>query len=292
MSWHQSHPSNLVARRRKAFFFRSLCTAFTWSCFILLAFLLFHVGHKGIGLVNWDFLTNSPSWRASESGIWPALAGSFYLMGLTALISIPVGVGAALYLQEFAVHSRFSKTIDVNISNLAGVPSIVYGILGATVFVRFLALKQSVLAGALTMTLLILPVIIIASREAIKSVPQSIRHAALALGATKWQTVVHHVVPAATPGILTGVILALSRAIGETAPLITIGAVAYISDAPAGIMDSFTVMPLQIYSWTTKAQAEFQDLAAAGIVTLLTFLVVMNAVAVWIRHRSERNQQC
>ncbi len=289
MSWLDTANLNLRKRRRRAFYFRSICSLFTWSCFILLAVLLVHVGHKGVGLIDVDFLRNAPSWRPEDCGIWPAIAGSLWMMGLTALISIPCGVSAALYLEEFAPKNRWTHLIDVNISNLAGVPSIVYGILGATVFVRFLALEQSVLAGSLTMSLLVLPVIIIASREAIRAVPSTIRHAALALGATPWQTVVHHVLPAALPGILTGVILALSRAIGETAPLITIGAVAYISDAPSGPMDSFTVLPLQIYSWTTKAQSEFQDLAAGGIVALLVFLVIINGIAVWIRHRAEGN---
>ena len=288
MSWVDERPRNLLFRRRKAAVFRGICFAFTWSCFALLAILLFHVGRRGLGVIDTAFLTSAPSWLAEDCGIWPALMGSFWLMGLTALISIPVGVAAAVYLEEFARTTRWTKFIDINISNLAGVPSIVYGILGATVFVRFLLLGQSVLAGALTMSLLILPVIIISAREAVRAVPQTVRHAALALGSTRWQAVVHHVLPAATPGILTGVILALSRAIGETAPLITIGAVAYISDAPSSVMDSFTVMPLQIYSWTTKAQTEFQDLAAGGIVALLALLILMNSLAVWIRHRSEK----
>ncbi len=290
MSWVDTQPSNLAKRRRRAACFRWLCQALTWSCFALLAVLLVYVGGKGVGFLNLNFITSPPSWKAVDSGIWPALTGSLWMMGLTAAIAIPVGVAAALYLEEFAKPSRWNKFIDVNISNLAGVPSIVYGILGATVFVRFLKLGQSVMAGSLTMTLLILPVIIIASREAIRAVPSTIRQAAFALGATRWQTVVHHVLPASLSGILTGVILALSRAIGETAPLITIGAVAYISTAPTGLMDSFTVMPLQIYSWTSKAQSEFQDLAASGIVVLLAFLIAMNTVAVVIRHRSEKAQ--
>jgi phosphate transport system permease protein len=216
------------------------------------------------------------------------LVGTLYLSALVALISIPVGVSTALYLEEFAGKGRWAKIIEVNIANLAGVPSIVYGILGLAVFVRFFALERSLISGALTMSLLILPTIIIASREAIMAVPQSIRAAAFSLGATKWQTTWHHVLPASFPGIMTGVILSLSRAIGETAPLIMIGALTFVAFLPQGPMDSFTALPIQIYNWVSRPQPEFHELAAAGIIVLLIVLLLMNATAIYIRSKTER----
>jgi len=197
-------------------------------------------------------------------------------------------VAAAVYLEEYAKESVVNRFIEVNIANLAGVPSIVYGILGLVVFVHIFTLGRSVLAGALTMSLLVLPVIIIASREAIRAVPASIRHAAYALGATRWQTTRSHVLPSALPGILTGVILALSRAIGETAPLVMIGALTSVAFVPEGPMDAFTALPIQIYNWASRPQEEFHQLAAAGIVVLLIILLLMNAIAVYVRNRSER----
>ena len=207
------------------------------------------------------------------------------------MISIPIGVATATYIEEFGSRSRLAAFIDINISNLAGVPSIVYGILGLTIFVRGLALERSLIAGALTMSLLILPVIIIASKEAIKTVPMSIRHAAIALGATPWQTVWSHVLPASFPGILTGVILALSRAIGETAPLVMIGALTYVAFVPEGPMDSFTALPIQIFNWVSRPQEEFHELAAAAIIVLLTVLLAMNSIAIFIRHKMEKKLQ-
>jgi phosphate transport system permease protein len=211
-----------------------------------------------------------------------------WLIGLTACVSIPVGIAAAIYLEEYAKPGKLSSFIEVNIANLAGVPSIVYGILGLAIFVRFLAMGRSILAGSLTMSLLILPVIIIASREAIRSVAPSIRHAAFAVGATEWQTVRDHVLPGALPGILTGVILALSRAIGETAPMIMIGALAYVAFVPVGPMDSFVPLPIQIFNWASRPQKEFHELAAAAIIVLLGTLLVMNAAAVYIRYRAQK----
>jgi phosphate transport system permease protein len=209
---------------------------------------------------------------------------------LTAAIAIPIGVLAAVYLEEYAKPGRVSTFITINIANLAGVPSIVYGIIGLAIFVRFLGLDRSVLAGAMTMSLLILPVIIIASREAIKAVPSSLRQVAFALGATRWQVTRDHVLPQAMPGILTGVILALSRAIGETAPLIMIGALTYIAFVPEGPMDEFTALPIQIYNWTSRPQEAFHELASAGIIVLLLVLLIMNATAVWIRYHGNKNR--
>lgn len=277
-------------RRRHATtrYFRLLCAAVAWAGIAILAVMLFHVTREGIRWLDLQFLTEFPSRFPEQAGIKSALWGTVWLITLTAGISIPVGVAAAIYLEEFSPKNRLSQLIEVNIGNLAGVPSIVYGILGLVLFVRFLALGRSVLAGSLTMTLLILPVIIIAAREALRAVPDSIRHAAFALGATRWQAVRAQVLPVALPGILTGVILALSRAIGETAPLVMIGALTYVAFVPEGPMDAFTALPIQIFNWASRPQADFHQLAAAGIIVLLVTLLLMNATAVWIRQRAER----
>ena len=203
-------------------------------------------------------------------------------------MAIPIGVLAAIYLEEYALKNRFTAFIEVNIANLAGLPSIVYGILGLAVFVRFMGLERSVLAGAMTMSLLVMPVIIIAAKEAIRAVPSSLRQAAFAVGATRWQVVRHHVLPSAIPGILTGVILALSRAIGETAPLIMIGAMTYVAFVPEGPLDEFTALPIQIFNWTARPQETFHELAAGGIIVLLAILLLMNATAVYIRYRGSK----
>jgi phosphate transport system permease protein len=279
---------NLQRRHRKARHFRMLCAGVTWASIGLLGVLLFQVCVTGIGWLDWQFISSFPSRFPERAGIKSALVGTLYLSALVALISIPVGVSTALYLEEFAGKGRWAKIIEVNIANLAGVPSIVYGILGLAVFVRFFALERSLISGALTMSLLILPTIIIASREAIMAVPQSIRAAAFSLGATKWQTTWHHVLPASFPGIMTGVILSLSRAIGETAPLIMIGALTFVAFLPQGPMDSFTALPIQIYNWVSRPQPEFHELAAAGIIVLLIVLLLMNATAIYIRSKTER----
>lgn len=235
-----------------------------------------------------DLLTNFPSRHPSKAGLKSAIVGSIWLLALTALFAIPIGISAAVYLEEFAAKNRVNRFIEVNIANLAGVPSIVYGILGLAVFVRGADLGRSVLAGAATMSLLILPVIIIAAREALKAVPDSLRASAFALGGTRWQVTQHHVLPAALPGILTGVILAMSRAIGETAPMIMIGALSYVAFVPRGPMDDFTVLPIQIFNWIAMPQEEFHMLGACGILVLLTILLLMNATAIYIRHRAQK----
>lgn len=279
---------NLARRRRHALYFRRVCAGLTWLAVVLLAVLLIHVTRQGFGWVDWQFLSSFPSRFAEQAGIKSALWGTIWLIALTALISIPAGVAAAIYLEEFATRSRINSFIEVNIANLAGVPSIVYGILGLAIFVRWFALGRSVLAGSLTMSLLVLPVIIMASREAIRAVPMSIRHAAFAIGATRWQTVRHHVLPSALPGILTGVILAMSRAIGETAPLVMIGALTYVAFVPEGPLDAFTALPIQIFNWASRPQQEFHQLAAGGIIVLLVVLLAMNAAAIFIRQKSQR----
>jgi phosphate transport system permease protein len=282
--------SNVAARQAVSRAGRALSAVLTWLGVVLLGVLLFHVSREGLGWLDWDFLTSFPSRFAERAGIKSALAGTLWLIMLTALFSIPVGLAAAVYLEEYARPSRLNTLIEINIANLAGVPSIVYGILGLALFVRGFALGRSVLAGSLTMTLLILPTIIIAAREAIRAVPQSIRHASYALGATRWETVRHHVMPAALPGVLTGIILALSRAIGETAPLVMIGALAFVAYVPAGPLDGFTALPIQIFNWTSRPQEEFHGLAAAAIIVLLVVLLLMNSIAIYIRNRYERNR--
>lgn len=284
----ESESISLARRHRKAKLFSMFCGMVTWSGVLLLVVLLYQVSIDGFRWLDWQFIDSFPSRFPERAGIKSALVGTIWLISLVALISIPVGVSTALYLEEFAGKGKISKIIEVNIANLAGVPSIVYGILGLAIFVRYMALERSLVSGALTMSLLILPVIIIASREAIKTVPMSIRYAAYSLGATKWQTAWAHVLPASFPGIMTGVILALSRAIGETAPLIMIGALTFVAFLPEGPMDSFTALPIQIYNWVSRPQQEFHELAAAGIIILLTVLLLMNASAIYIRNKTER----
>lgn len=251
----------------------------------VLAALLFDVARDGLGRVSWDFLTSFPSRRPEAAGIYAALVGTIYVIVLTALIAVPIGVGAAIYLEEYAARGRVARMIEINIANLAGVPSIIYGLLGLALFVRALAFGRSVIAGAATLALLVLPVVILSTREALRAVPPSLREGSYALGATKWQTIWHQVLPVALPGTLTGLILALSRAIGETAPLITIGALTYVPFAPDGIWSPFTVLPIQIFNWVSRPQAEFLRNAAAGIIVLLVLLLCMNGVAAWLRDR-------
>ncbi len=284
----EKEQKHLVNRHRKSKLFALLCAFVTWSSVFLLGILLVNIAMDGLGWLDWQFITSFPSRIPAQAGIKSALVGTLWLIVMIAFIAIPIGVSAALYLEEFSKRGRLATLIEVNIANLSGVPSIVYGILGLAIFVRFFGLERSLISGALTMSLLILPVIIIASREAIKTVPMSIRYAALSLGATRWQTTWSHVLPSAFPGIMTGVILALSRAIGETAPLILIGAASYVAFLPKGPMDSFTALPIQIYSWASRPQVEFQELAAAGILVLLAVLLLMNATAIYIRNKTEK----
>jgi phosphate transport system permease protein len=283
--------------------FAAGCLVMTGVSLVVLAVLLTRVIGIGWPLVTRRFLSSFPSVLEPElGGVRSALWGSIWLIVLTAAVAVPVGVSAAVYLQEYARPSRFTRFIQLNIANLAGVPSIVYGILGLAVFIRWMQLGRSLLAAALTMALLILPVIIIATKEALAAVPDSIRQAAFAVGATRWQVVRHHVLPGALPGIMTGVILALSRAIGEAAPIIMIGALTFVQSVPhyAGYpprldllgapMRPFTALPLQIYNWSSQPQAVFHTLAAAGIIVLLVLLLSMNAVAIGIRSYHQRSR--
>jgi phosphate transport system permease protein len=256
--------------------------------FVTLGALLVDVFRDGIGQLDLAFLTDPPSSDPDFAGARPAIIATFYLMGLLILFAIPIGVGTAIYLEEYANKERwYNRLLEINVQNLAAVPSIVYGILGLAFIVRGIGIGRVVLAGAMILTLLVLPTVIIASREAIRAVPSSIRQGGLALGATKWQVIWRQVLPAAAPGMATGSILALSRAIGETAPLILIGAVTFITFDPT-ILGPFTALPIQIYSWVALPQEEFKLLAAAGIIVLLAMLLVMNAFAIWLRNRYQK----
>ena len=279
----------LRQRQAKATFFKYFCIAVTASAVMILGILLYQIISDGYRWVDWQFMTSYPSRFPEKAGILSAFVGTLWLVSLTALLAIPTGVLAAIYLEEYAPKNRWTQFIEVNIANVAGVPSIVFGILGLALFVRFMGLNRSVIAGAMTMSLLILPVIIIAAKEAIRAIPNSLRQAAFALGATRWQVVSAHVLPAAMPGILTGIILALSRAIGETAPLIMIGALTYVAFLPESPMDEFTALPIQIFNWTARPQETFHELAAGGIIVLLGVLLVMNALAVYIRYRGSKS---
>lgn len=279
----------LARRRAIGRLFAGLCLVTTFAALAFLAILLIQVIRQGASFVSLRFLTSLPSTLAPETGgIYSPLWGTIWVICLTGILAVPVGVAAAVYLEEYAPKNRLTRLIQLNIANLAGVPSIVYGILGLAVFIRMMHLGRSVLAGSLTMSLLVLPVIIIASREALAAVPDSIRQAAYALGATRWQVTRHHVLPAAIPGIMTGVILALSRAIGEAAPLIMIGALTYVAYVPRGLGDAFTALPIQIYNWSSQPDPVFHQLAAAAIIVLLALLLSMNAVAIAIRSRQQR----
>jgi phosphate transport system permease protein len=247
--------------------------------------------HDALPRLGWDFLVGYPSRHAEAAGILPALVGTICLMGITAALAIPIGLAAAIYLEEYAAENRLTSLIELNISTLAGVPSIIYGLLGLELFVRTLALGRSLLAGGATLALLLLPMIIITSREAIRTVPQAHREASLALGATRWQTVRNVVLPAALPGALTGIILSFARAIGETAPLITIGALTYVAFLPDSLQSAFTALPIQIFNWVSRPQVEFRANAAAGIVVLLVVMVTLNAGAIWLRIRLQSRQQ-
>jgi phosphate transport system permease protein len=253
--------------------------------------LLIFIGNilvDGIGRINWEFLTSLPSRRALKAGILTAWTGTAWILGLTSIISIPIGVAAGIYLQEYGKKNRLAYIVELNIANLAGVPSIIYGLLGLEIFVRMLHLGGSLLAGAFTLSLLILPIIIVATREALKAVPNSLREASYGMGATKWQTIWYQILPAASGGILTGIILALSRAVGETAPLIVIGALAYVPFVPKSPMDEFTVMPIQIFNWVSRPQQAFLVNGAAAIIILLLITFVMNGIAVYLRNKWQK----
>ena len=286
---------NIERKRTIGRVFVAICFASTLVGVVALVVLLADVVYESWGWVTWEFLTYPPS-RFIENylpggrgaGILPALVGSIFLIALTAIFTIFLGVGAAIYLEEYAPDTRLTRFIEANIANLAGVPSIVYGLLGLAIFVRAMQLGSSLLAGALTLTLLILPIVIISTQEALRAVPESQRHAAYGVGATRWEVIRDVVLPTAVPGIMTGTILSLSRAIGETAPILMVGAATSMFTAPYSLTGPFSAMPMQIFDWARLPQAEFQHVAAAGIVVLLAILLGMNATAIYIRYRFER----
>ena len=286
-----TYKSQVARRRLYGAMFLSLCIGATLVGLVTLGVLVVSVAADGLGRVSLDFISSYPSRFAEQAGIKAALAGTIWIMAFTALFAVPIGIGAAVYLEEFAPHNWLTKTIETNINNLAGVPSIIYGLLGLTIFVRGLDFGRSVLAGGLTMALLVLPIVIVASREGLRSVPPSIREASLGLGATPWQTVRFQVLAPAMPTVLTGIILALSRAIGETAPLIVLGALPFVPFPPDGPLSAFTVLPIQIFNWVSRPQAAFQETAAAGIIVLLVLLLSMNAIAIVLRNYFERKRR-
>jgi len=268
--------------------FKTIGILFTYLGILILAILLYKIIAAGSSRINWDFLTSLPSRKPEKAGIYTAILGTLDLMMLTIIISIPIGIGAGIYLEEYAKKTKLTTLLEINIANLAGVPSIIYGLLGLGIFVRFFNFGGSILSGALTLSLLILPIIIVATREAIKAVPSSLKEASFALGATKWQTIQKVVLPSSFGGILTGIILAMSRAIGETAPLIVVGAMAYVPFVPHSVFDTFSVLPMQIFTWTTRPKAGFAIAASGAIIILLILTFVMNGVAVYFRNKWQK----
>ncbi|MFA5262066.1 MAG: phosphate ABC transporter permease PstA [Candidatus Omnitrophota bacterium] len=273
---------------------------------MVLAVLVFDVARDGFSRLTWDFFTSYPSRKPEQAGILSAWVGTLWIMLTTAALTIPLGIGAAIYLEEYASKNRWTDFIEINIANLAGVPSVVYGILGLGLFVRALHMERSILAGSCTLALLVLPIVILSTREALRAVPSSIREAAYAVGATRWQAIRGQVLPAAFGNILTGIILAMSRAIGETAPLVTLGALTYIPFLPTppvsvsaslpyvnfslkGLLDPFTVLPIQIFNWVSRPQKGFLVCAAAGIIVLLIITLCLNGAAIYLRHKHQKN---
>lgn len=283
--------TNIQKNRLKDQLFKFWGIGCTLIGLVLLVVFIGGILIDGLSRIDWAFITDLPSRKAEKSGIWTPLMGSVWILVLTTLISFPISVAAGVYLEEYSKKNRLSALLEINISNLAGVPSIIYGLLGLEVFVRIMNLGASVLAGALTLSLLVLPIIIVATREAIKAVPNSIRDASYALGASKWQTIWNQVLPASSGGILTGVILAISRAVGETAPLIVVGALAYVPFAPQGPLDQFSVLPIQIFNWISRPQQGFIDNAAAAIIILLLITFIMNGIAVYFRNKWQKKLQ-
>jgi phosphate transport system permease protein len=271
--------------------FQMLCLLALALPLLLLFVLIAGTFVDGWERLSWSFLTGVPSRRAANAGLFPAFVGTLMLMGLTTVLAVPVGIGAAIYLEEYAKPSRLTSFIELNISNLAGVPSIIYALLGLELFVRVLGLGRSLLAGAATLALLLLPMVVISSREALRTVPHSMREACYALGGDKWRSIRRVVLPMSLPGILTGIILSVSRAIGEAAPLMTIGALTFVTFVPDSIRSEFTAIPLQIFNWVSRPQVEFHANAAAGVIVLLSVMLILNATAIWLRIRLSRRLQ-
>ncbi len=280
--------NNIRKNKIKDQTFKALGMLFTFFGISILVILIYNILRVGFTRISWDFITSLPSRKPEEAGIYTAIIGTLDLMLLTVIFAIPIGVGAGIYLEEYSKKSKLSSLLEINISNLAGVPSIIYGLLGLGIFVRYFNFGGSILAGSLTLSLLILPIIIVATREAIKAVPPSLKEASFALGASKWQTISSVVLPSSFGGIITGIILSLSRAIGETAPLIVVGAMAYVPFVPQSLFDAFSVLPMQIYNWTTRPQEGFAVAASAAIIILLLITFIMNGIAVYFRNRWQK----
>jgi phosphate transport system permease protein len=295
-----TNPETIKSRRQRLHAVRVLRDRIFVTGFVLavvvgimgLAALLLDVLVDGLPFLNWNFLSSYASRKPLDSGILAPLAGTIWIVGMTALLTIPIGVGTAIYLEEFASKSRLNKLIQLNIANLSGVPSVIYGLLGLAVFVQFLFNgSRNVTAGALTMTLLVLPIVVIASQEAIRAVPSSYRDAAYAMGANRWQVVKTVVLPQALPGMMSGIILALSRAIGESAPILIISSLVWVTFVPASPDSKFTVLPLQIFTWISQPQHSFRGIAAAAIIVLLVVLLSMNGLAIWIRSKYQQRPE-
>jgi len=283
---------DVVAKNKlKNNLFKILGIISTFFGLVILGYFLVDLISDGFTRIDLDFMSNLPSRKAEKAGILPAWAGSLWILILTAIISLFIGIGAGIYFEEYAPKNRITYYLEINIANLAGVPSIIYGLLGLEIFGRLFGLGGSLLTGALTLSLLILPIIIVATRESLKTVPYSLREASFGLGATKWQTIYRQILPASMGGILTGTILALSRAIGETAPLIVIGALAYVPFVPSSPLDEFTVLPIQIFNWTSRPQHEFLINAAAAIIILLAVTFLMNSIAIFLRNKWQKKVQ-
>ncbi len=280
-----------MRRKLSGTLFYGLCLLAIAILMLTLLLILADILIKGLPWLDWQFLTSYPSRRPAAAGVFPALVGSIEIIILVGLFTFPAGIGAAIYLVEYAGDNRLNRLLQTNIGNLAGVPSIIYGIFGLALFVRFLSLGPTILSGALTLTLLILPIVIIASIEALKAVPEAQREGAYALGASRWQMVRGSVVPAASPGIMTGLILALARAIGETAPLILVGAATFVAFVPHPLQGQFTVLPIQAFDWATRPQAEFQGITSATIIVILILIFILNVLALVVRARLSRHIQ-
>jgi len=281
----------LLARKSTEKAFLWLARGVVFLAALILLVLVVDIVSDGLARISWDFFVNFPSRKPENAGILAAWTGSLFLILITIAVALPLGVGAAVYLEEYARQSKATKLIELCIANLAGVPSVIYGLLGLQLFVRALGFDRSILSGALTLALLALPIVIMASREALRTVPKGYREGALALGATRWQMVWTQVLPAALPGILTGCILAFSRALGETAPLITLGALTYVAAVPDSVFSPFTALPIQAFNWLSRPQTEFHVNAAAAITVLLLLMIGMNLTAIILRARFQRRQR-
>lgn len=275
----------LAVSKSKDKLFRIVALSLTVFALLILLVLLVDIFWRGFGRLNWGFFKNLPSRHPENAGILTAIAGMLSLLFFTIIIALPIGILAGVYLQEYRSKNRFAKIVEINIANLAGVPSVIYGILGLQLFVRMAKMGNSLLAGAFTLALLIMPIIIVSTREALKAVPKTLREGSYGMGATKWQTTSRVVIPSALGGILTGIILSISRAIGETAPLLVIGALVYVPFIPEGPNDQFTTLPIQIFNWVSRPQAGFIVNAAAGIIILLLITFLLNGIAIYVRNK-------